>query len=421
VRVIYILSLTLLVLAASTSWAAPAPIQQEHQHSSDFELDLAADAEVEYICPMHSHIVRDEPGSCPICGMDLEPRERGEQVAVSVSAEMQQNLGIETTRVQRQTLWRYIQTQGRVAWNQNKLYHVHPRVSGWLETLAVRSEGQRVEQGDLLYEMYSQELVVAQQDHLQTLDALNNMNSNQRREALQRDGRKRLRLLGLTEAQVDRLERERQVQYQVPFYAQSSGIVTELPIAEGMYVQPGSVAMTIAGADALWLIADVPEHQSQWFTEHSPVEIDLPQAGIQGGDAEIDYIYPELDETTRTVRVRINLPELQTNARNKLLVGQQAEVALYGGPKRDVIAIPTSALIMTGANNRVLVRDEDGNFKQQDVHVGLTVNGMTEVLHGLDVDDVVVTAGQFLLDSEASLMARPRKQQQENAADHEHH
>lgn len=123
-----------------------------------------------------------------------------------------------------------------MGWNNDRLHHVHPRVSGWIEKLAITSVGQRVQAGDLMYELYSQELVVAQQDHLQTLDTLTNLGNKERRQALQRDGRTRLKLLGMTPALIDELEQSRQVRYQVPFYAPKSGVVTELPIAEGMCI-----------------------------------------------------------------------------------------------------------------------------------------------------------------------------------------
>lgn len=164
--------------------------------------------------------------------------------------------------------------------------------------------------------------------------------------------------------------------------------------------------MTIAGSDSLWLIADVPEQQLDWFTADSPVSINLPQAGIENVDANIDYIYPELDTTSRTLRVRIELAGLSTRDRNKLVVGQQAQVDIFGGPKRDVLAIPVSALIITGSENRVMVQLDDNSFAQRDVHVGLVINGQAEILHGLNEGDQVVTSGQFLLDSDASLRQR---------------
>jgi len=387
----------------------------QHQHQQPTEA-------VAYICPMQAQIVLDEPGTCPICGMYLVQRQAEQDSQVTVSGRMQQALGVRTHAVSVSTLWRYIETQGRVEWNTDAVSHVHPRAAGWIEHLAVKNLGAQVSKGDLLYTLYSQDMVVAQQDHLQTLDRIEGV-SAERANALRRDGRRRLQLLGFTNEQIDALEQTRQVRYEVSFYAQQNGIVTELPIAEGMYIEPNTTVMTLAGRDALWLIVDVPERQSDWLALDTPVEIDLPQAGLDDFEARVDYIYPELDAVARTVRVRIILPPISYTERQKLLVGQQAEVNIFGGPKRDVLTIPASALIITGHENRVMVQTDDNTFVQRAVHVGLMVNDQVEILHGLEAGERVVSSRQFLLDSDASLQGNQlRNATDEPAADpHQHH
>lgn len=425
--------LVMLSIVSLTMVSAPHAQEHDHSHTDEHSAQQSpvtgdkTDAdEVVYVCPMHTHIVRDEEGTCPICGMDLEPRRQAtassddSQTGVTVDGKRQQNFGIQVAEVTTETLWRYLPTQGRVTWNEQALNHIHPRASGWVELLAVRSEGERVAKGDKLYELYSQELVVAQQDHLQTLDSLTNLSSSERRGALQRDGRTRLRLLGFTDEQVSELEKNREVLYQVPIYARHSGIVTQLNVAEGMYVEPGTVVMTLAGTNALWLIADVPERQADWFDAESTVAVTLPQAGIEDLETTIDYIYPELDETSRNLRVRIQLPELAAAARQKLLVGQQASVDLYGGPKRDTKTIPLAALLTTGARNQVILRLDGTNFVQREVHVGLIVDDRAEILHGLEVGDEVVVSGQFLLDADANLAGNGLNLSNDSATDHQH-
>ncbi|HET8817518.1 MAG TPA: efflux RND transporter periplasmic adaptor subunit [Pseudidiomarina sp.] len=404
------------MLTLSQGLFALPSVAQEHQHQDESKAQALAQPEtlesqtimVEYICPMHSHIVRAEPGTCPICGMELEPREQRSQIDVTVSDQMQQNLGIQTTAAYRTTLWRYFPTIGTVEWNDNARVHIHPRADGWLEALAIRSEGQRVEVGDLLYSIYSRELVVAQQDLLQAAEGANLADSQRQR--LIRDARLRLELLGMTATQTDAIIKNREILYQVPVYAPAAGVVTELNVAQGMYVQPSTELLTITGDQSVWLIADVPERYSDWLRVGAPADITLPQAGLRGYETEIDYIYPELDPTTRTQRVRILLPE---SSQTPLHVGMQVQVELFGGPRRDVLAVPVSSLILTGSENRVIVRNDDGAFVQRPVEVGLVIGGEAEILHGLTEGEQVVTAGQFLLDSEASLLMS--RQQQSNA------
>ncbi|MFC0445821.1 efflux RND transporter periplasmic adaptor subunit [Pseudidiomarina halophila] len=398
-----VIAMTLMVSAVA---AQDHSDHSEHQQQQDLTAPTPAEQQlndadaIEYVCPMHSHIVRDEPGTCPICGMDLEPQVQVDEIVVQVSGQMQQNLGITTATVAETTLWRYLPTLATVQWNDNARWHVHPRASGWLEELFVRSEGAQVQVGDPLYSIYSKELVVAQQDFLQTLDTINGL-SAQQKQRLIRDGRLRLELLGLSAEQVKDIEQSGEILYRVPVYAKHAGVVTALNVAEGMYVEPGVEVMTITGADSVWLIADVPERYADWMRPEAPVDVTLPAAGLNAYETEIDYIYPELDPVARTQRVRIKLP--QDIDAGSLHVGMQAQVELYGGPKRDVLAVPVSSLIMTGTNNRVIVQTDDQTFEQRDVHVGLIVDDEAEIMHGLSAGERVVTSGQFLLDSEASL------------------
>lgn len=364
--------------------------------------DDANNEKVQYVCPMHSHIVRDEPGTCPICGMDLEPQKPTMEIHVEISGQMQQNLGITTTAVERTTLWRYLPTLATVQWNDDARWHIHTRASGWLEQLFVRSEGQRVAKGDPLYSIYSKELVVAQQDFLQALDAASTLSAQQSKRLL-RDARLRLELLGFSADQIAQLEKSQEIFYRLPVQAKQSGIVTALNVAEGMYVEPGLPLLTITGDDSAWLIADVPERYSDWLRPQAPADVTLPQAGLNAYETEIDYIYPELDPQSKTQRVRIKLP--QGVKATEIQVGMQARVELYGGPKRDVLAVPVSALILTGTSNRVIVQTAGDTFEQRDVHVGLIVGDEAEIMHGLEEGEKVVTSGQFLLDSEASLKA----------------
>ncbi|RUO49203.1 efflux RND transporter periplasmic adaptor subunit [Pseudidiomarina donghaiensis] len=401
------------------SIALLVPATHSPAHAQEFELkhDHAEQQQaVEYVCPMHSHIVSDEPGTCPICGMDLEPQQRAEQVSVVVSDQMQQNLGIQTTAVTYDTLWRYYPTIGTVQWNTNEQHHLHSRAAGWVEKLYVRSEGESVQQGDKIYEIYSRELVVAQQDFLQAL----NGSTNPR---LLRDARLRLELLGFAPSLVKQLEQTQEIFYRVPVFAAHSGVVTQLNIAEGMYVEPGLAMMTLIGTDSFWLIADVPERYSDWLRVGSPADITLPQANLNAYETEIEYIYPELDAKTRTQRVRIKLPNSELS--NGLLVGMQAAVELYGGPKREALVVPLSSLIITGSDNRIIVRNSEGGFEQRAVHVGLVVGDKAEILHGVEAGEQVVVAGQFLLDSEATLQSNRLNRQQQGKPEvqdaHAHH
>ncbi|MFD1097949.1 efflux RND transporter periplasmic adaptor subunit [Shewanella litorisediminis] len=356
---------------------------------------------VKYVCPMHAHIISDEPGSCPICGMDLEKVELGggQEVQVDVSGSMQQALALRVAKAERQTLWKFVDTVGQIEYDERQIHHVHARLNGWIETLKVNAVGDKVSKGQLLYEIYSPDLVNAQDDYLLAIDTVKKAGESGRYKELLRKANLRLELLGMTQAQIKELARTQTTQYRVPFYARQDGVITTLNTREGMYIQPMSEILALTDISKVWVIADVFENEQSWLKVGQSAEVAVPAMGLSGIEGTIDYIYPELDPVTRSLRVRVVLDNPDQQLRPNTL----AKVKLYGGPKRDILTIPQEALIQTGKENRVIVRTADNSFAARQVTVGMYSQGKVEVLSGLSDGEEVVTSGQFLLDSEASL------------------
>ncbi|ABV89298.1 efflux RND transporter periplasmic adaptor subunit [Shewanella pealeana] len=360
----------------------------------------SGDGNVKYVCPMHPHVVSDVPGSCPICGMDLEKVTIGgvgEEVVVGVSGGMQQALGMRSEQITEGTLWKLVKTIGTVEYNENAIGHSHTRVNGWIETLMVHNVGQRVKKGQLLYELYSPELINAQDDYMQAVDYLTQDKS--RGQGLLRKARLRLELLGVSSDTIKQLERTGKTIYRVPFYAEQDGFISKLTVRHGMYVQPGDTLFEIVDLSSVWVIADVFENEQSWLEQGRPVEVTSAAQGLFDLESTIDYIYPELDPVSRAMRVRIKLD----NPDKLLKPGTLVDVKLFGGPKREVLAIPTEALILTGRENRVVVQRDDNRFASVPVKVGMIAQGKAEIIEGLKVGDKVIVSGQFLLDSEASI------------------
>ncbi|MEZ9819712.1 efflux RND transporter periplasmic adaptor subunit [Shewanella sp. 10N.286.45.A1] len=358
------------------------------------------DGNVKYVCPMHPHVVSDVPGTCPICGMNLEKVSIGgvgEEVVVGVSGGMQQALGMRSEQVTKGTLWKLVKTIGTVEYNENAIGHAHTRVNGWLETLMVHTVGQRVKKGQLLYELYSPELVNAQDDYMQAIDYLKQ--DKNRGAGLLRKARLRLELLGVSTNTIKQLERTGETIYRVPYYAEQDGFVSQLSVRHGMYVQPGDTLFEIVDLSSVWVIADVFENEQSWLEQGRPVEITSAAQGLFDLESTIDYIYPELDPVSRAMRVRVKLE----NPGKLLKPGTLVDVKLFGGPQRDVLSVPTEALILTGRENRVVVQREDNKFTSVAVKVGMISQGKAEITEGLKAGDKVIVSGQFLLDSEASI------------------
>ena len=357
---------------------------------------------IKYVCPMHAHIISDVPSTCPICGMNLEKVELsggGKEIQIEVSGGMQQALALKVARVEKDTLWKFVQTVGQVDYDESQINHLHARVNGWIEKLTITSVGDKITKGQLLYEIYSPELINAQDDFLLAQDTLKRAGNDESYKDLVRKAGLRLELLGFQPQQIKALAKSKKTQYRVPFYAQHDGIVKALNVRDGMYIQPETEVMSVVDLSRVWVIADVFENEQSWLAVGQKAEISIPAMGIKDIEGKIDYIYPELDPVTRSLRVRIVVQNSEIELRPNTL----AKIGIFGGPNENVLVIPQEALIQTGKENRVIVKLEDNSFTARKVTVGMLSQGKAEIKEGLAENERVVTSGQFLLDSEASL------------------
>ncbi len=350
-----------------------------------------------YVCPMHPQIVRDEEGSCPICGMDLVAKmissNTDKYPEVKVQNAVIQSMGVRTEKAGIDTIWKYIRTVGRVDYDETTVSHLHPRAEGWMEKLLIRAEGEPVKKGEKIGDFYSREILSAQLDYLIALQQTGKERSLM--------AKNRLRLLGVTEATINQIKKNKKSQNLVPVHAPANGIVTMLAAREGMYLKPEMEFLTIADLSRVWVWVDIFEHQISWMATGLSTEITVPAYPGKTWKGKVDYIYPELDPDSRTLRARL----VFDNPDGLLKANMFAEVVIYGGPKRDVLVIPTEAIIETGRRTSVIKALGEGRFKPVDVVVGIQRNGKSEILSGLQADDEVVVSGQFLIDSESSLQA----------------
>ena len=351
----------------------------------------------EYRCPMHPDIVRDEPGKCPVCGMDLVKVER-QQVGtgttgpeVRISPAVINNIGVRTTAARLGAPERRAATVGYVAFDERRMRQVQPRAEGWIEGLAVRATGETVTAGQLLFTLYSPMLESAQQEYL---DAQRIGNRD-----LIEASRERLRALGLEAGAAERLARGGRASGRVPFHAPIGGVVTELAVREGAMVSPDTMALTITGLGSLWVIAEVPESQAAWVRPGTAAEIRLPSLPGETLAGRVEYVYPELNAETRTLRARVVLEAAGQGLRPNML----ANVTLVGEAGAPAVMIPRSALIRGGREDRVVVALGDGRFAPRRVVAGPESGDEVVIREGLADGEQVVVAGQFLLDSEANL------------------
>jgi Cu(I)/Ag(I) efflux system membrane fusion protein len=311
---------------------------------------------------------------------------------VRVSPAVINKLGVRTEPVVRGSLARRADVVGYVQFDERRVQQVRPRAEGWVEGLSVRAMGETVSKGQLLFTLYSPMLESAQQEYL---DALEIGNAD-----LIAASRDRLRALGLVNA-AGQLEKSRRTTGRVPFYAPIAGVVTELEAREGAMLSPDMVAMTITELGSLWVIAEVPEAQAGWLRPGTHAMVRFPSLPGETLHGSVEYVYPELNMETRTLRARITLQSPPAGVRANML----ADVELVGDGGAEVLNVGRSALIRGGSEDRVVVALGDGRFASRRVVVGPESGDRVAIVEGLTEGEQVVTAAQFLLDSEANLGA----------------
>ncbi len=349
-----------------------------------------------WVAPMDASFRRDSPGKSPM-GMDLVPvyAEKAVEGAITVSANVEHNLGIRTAKVRLGRMTNRITTLADVRYNEDLIVRVYPRVEGWIEKLFVKSTGVSVKAGQALYEIYSPELVNAQQEMITALQRHNQL--------LVTSARERLKSLQIHQTDIDRLEsldpEKRVARRTITVYAPRSGIVSELGIREGNFVKPGTLIMAIAGMESVWITSDIFERDIPNVRPGDSIVFDfdsLPGTQVTG---TVDFIYPVLDPITRTVKIRSTV----ANPKRRFIVNMYAKATIEPRSTNESVLVPKNAVIRTASQNRVVLKLGQGQYKSVNVHLGRVNDTEAEVLRGLKPGDVVVTQAQFLLDSESNV------------------
>ncbi|MCW8859382.1 MAG: efflux RND transporter periplasmic adaptor subunit [Deltaproteobacteria bacterium] len=408
----------------------------------------------QYTCGMHPMIIVDEPGSCPICHMDLTPLKAetggsemnasGERrikywqapmdptyirdepgkspmgmelipvyedqatggSMITIDPTTIQNMGVRTAEVVRGELSRSIRTVGLVSYEESKQYVINAKIAGWVEKLYVSETGQQVKKGQKLLEIYSPELVTAQQELLLARDNYNSLKESrfpQIAESASRllaSSRKRLQLWDVSNQQINQLEKTGQVRKTVTLFAQYDGIVTMKMVNEGMYVKPGMPLLNLADLSQVWVLADIYEYQIPWVKVGQQARVELPYSNGRSRTAHVDYLYPFVEPKTRTVKARI----LFDNADLELRPDMYVTVYLSSEPLNNVLIIPQEAVLHSGEKQTVFIAQSAGRFEPRLVKTGQQgENGHIEVVQGLFEGEQVVTSAQFMLDSESKL------------------
>ena len=341
----------------------------------------------------------DKPGKSPFMDMQLKPRYAdeggGDEAAVRIDPSVQQNLGVRTAVAERTRIGAPgVEAVGSVAYNERDLAVVQARANGYLEKLYVRATLDRVAQGQPLADLYVPDWVAAQEEFL----AVRKL-GGEAPAGLLEAAKQRMRLAGMSDAQVALVERDGRAHPRLTLVAPVDGVVSELAAREGMTVMNGAPLFRINGLGSVWINAEVPESVAASVRPGTPAQARATPYPDQVFTGKVTAILPEVDAATRTLKARIEV----ANPGRKLVPGMFARVSFSAPEQREVLAVPSEAVIRTGKRDLVMVAGDNGRFRPVEVEAGTDANGRTEIRKGLATGDRVVVSGQFLVDSEANL------------------
>ena len=360
-----------------------------------------------WAAPMDPTYIRNEPGKSPM-GMDLVPvyEEAGEEKepssTIRIDPVTQQNMGVRLGKVQKKALSKTIRTFGTITTDETGLYSVNVKFNGWIETLYVDFLGERVEKGQPLFDIYSPDLLTAQQEYLIALQQQKGLKRSARRgdNRLLDASRTRLAYWDLTDEQIAHLEAAGEIQKTITIFSPASGVVVVKNALKGHYVKAGEHQYEIADLSTVWVDVDIYEYELPWIHKGMSAEMDLAYTPGKRYSGEVLFIYPYLDPKTRTARLRLSFP----NPDDNLKPGMYANVYLQNTLPGERLVVPQEAVIDSGVRKRVFVSRGKGKFEPREVTLGVEGNDYTfEVINGLSEGDEIVLSGQFMFDSESRL------------------
>ncbi|EJL6393258.1 efflux RND transporter periplasmic adaptor subunit [Vibrio navarrensis] len=352
-----------------------------------------------WVAPMDPNYKRDKPGKSPM-GMDLIPVYADDLAGandkpgtVKIDPSVENNLGVKTAAVELAKLSPRIETVGYIAFDESQLWQTNVRVSGWVEQLYVNAVGEQVKKGEVLFTLYSPELVKAQEELLNA--------KRTGRDGLVKGATERLLSLGVDREQINQVIRRGKASQTIEIKALANGVIASLNIREGGYLSPAQAVISAGPLNEVWVDAEVFERQAHWLTNGSQASMTLDALPGKAWQGEVDYVYPILDPKTRTLRMRLKF----ANPNGELKPNMFANITLQPVSDSEVLTVPKSSVIRSGGMTRVVLAQGEGKYRSARIETGREADDKVEVLQGLNQGDRIVTSAHFMLDSESSQSA----------------
>ena len=389
-----------LVIGATLGFGAQTFLSQTGMTTltAQSEQTTANNEPLYWVAPMDPNYKRDKPGKSPM-GMDLIPvyaedgAEETKPGTVTIDPAVENNLGVKVVQAKMARLSPSIETVGYIAFDESQLWQTNVRVAGWVERLNVNAVGDKVSKGDVLFTLYSPDLVKAQEELINAYRTGRN--------GLIKGATERLVTLGVDRQQIKAIVKRGKASQTIDIKAKADGIIASLNVREGGYLSPAQAVISAGPIENVWVDAEVFERQSHWVKAGSKATMNLDAIPGKEWQGEIDYVYPILDPQTRTLRLRLKFP----NPQGELKPNMFANISLQPVTDESVLTIPKSAVIRTGGMTRVVLSEGNGKYRSARVQVGREAGDQIEVLQGLTEQSKVASSAHFLLDSESSQTA----------------
>lgn len=394
---------------------APVAASHEHQHGEAATPPDAGAAPPGDRQPLYYRNPMGLPDTSPVpkkdsMGMDYIPVypedvQAAAEGVVKISPERVQMIGVQSEAAARRNLSRPIRAVGSVQFDERRTYVVSTRYEGWIEKLLVSTTGEKVRRGQPLMEVYSPDLVLAQQEYALLRQSIEQGGGGQATSAsrqLLEGAEQRLRYLDFPAAALDRLRAGAAPRASVPIPSPVSATVIDKPAVQGMRFMPGEPLYKMVDMSTVWLIADVFEQDLAGVRVGQNATVTVKAYPGRSFAGRVAFIYPVVGEQTRTARVRIEMPNPGDLLKADMYANVEIDAPVVGG---DVLAIPDSAVLDSGTRQVVLIDHGDGRFEPRPVKLGERAEGYVAVIEGVGAGERVVVSANFLIDAESNLKA----------------
>ena len=394
-KIVRYLFIPLIAIGFILAGCSKSEVSGKHEHNVVKEKDY-------WTCTMHPQVHMDKPGSCPICGMDLIKKVAEEKVEptsdkdmanmITLSGKKQVLANVSTVVVKKENLQEQVTAYSYLDFVENNRKTISARFNGRIEKLFVDKTCDYIKKGQPLFEIYSPDLVQAQNEYLIALNNSSNSNS------LLKAAKKKLEIFGLTSEQIQTLEKTKEINITLTYYSPISGTVIEKKVQEGVYVNEGTAIYDVAELSTLWNIAEVYENNLSNVKVGNSVRLHLRAYPGEEFNGRVTFIYPVINSQTRTVKVRSEF----SNYGGKLKPQMYGETVFNNAGGQGLL-VPADAVIIAGKRTVVWAKAGDGMFEARSVQIGNRFGDKYQILSGLNEGDEIAATGGFLIDSESQL------------------